>query len=171
MERTESASYRRSAHIPPQFILVMLGGGAIALGSWMPWMSYFAGLQPLRGVIGVNGRLLFAAGVVALIAGGVAAWNDERRVRTVARRASGILGVAVAAAAIWLLVGVGELTRIRASNAMLAPRPGFGLVVVLIGGCVLAAAASVRPTGSATNSLSQGRCCRDAPTGARSDPD
>lgn len=130
----------RRRTVPKAAVLAVVGGAAIALGSWLPWMSYFAGLQPLRGVIGLNGRVLFGAGVLALLGGIANTWSGETRVRRFARRATSLLGVVVAAAAVWLLIGVRELTRVHGSNAMFAPRPGVGLVVVLIGGCVLAAA-------------------------------
>ena len=107
-------------------------------------MSFYAGLVPLRGLIGLNGRLLLAAGVLGVVLGSAAIVTSELRVRRIAQRASGIMGLGVAAAAVWLLIGVHQLTRVHASNAMLVPRAGVGLFVVLIGGCVLAAAAALR---------------------------
>jgi hypothetical protein len=107
------------------------------LGSYLPWMSYFAGLVPLRGVTGLNGRLLLGAGIVGLLFGCGLAWNEAPAVRTYARRGAGLLGLVVAAASVWLLLGVWQLTRVHSSNAMLAPRPGAGLLVVLLGGCML----------------------------------
>lgn len=123
--------------------LAIAGGGAVALGSYLPWVSYFAGLVPLRGLIGRNGRLLLAAGILGFALGIVLAIVRTRRVRGLTRWATGTLGAAIDGAAIWLLIGVWELTRVRASNAMLAPRPGMGLVVVLVGGTILALAACV----------------------------
>jgi hypothetical protein len=128
---------------PAAPLLAWIGGGAVGVGAWLPWMSYFAGLVPLRGVIGLYGRLLLAAGVVGLMLGIAMAWSTRPRVRLVARRAAGVLGLAAATAAGWLLLGVWELTRVHRSNAMLAPRPGAGLLVVLLGGGVLMLAAWV----------------------------
>ena len=124
-------------------MLAITGGGAVALGSYLPWVSYFAGLVPLRGLIGRNGRLLLAAGILGFAFGVLLAIVRARRVRGLTRWATGALGAAIDIAAIWLLIGVWELTRVRASNAMLAPRPGMGLVVVLVGGTILALAACV----------------------------
>jgi hypothetical protein len=104
-------------------------------------MSYFAGLVQLRGWIGVNGRALLASGLVAVALGVALERLTSTRSRTVARWATGFLGVAIGAAAVWLLIGVRELTHVKASNAMLAPRPGSGLLVVLAGGAALLVAA------------------------------
>lgn len=135
---------RVGPHLPADSIvplLTMVGGGAIALGAWLPWMSYFAGLYPLRGVIGVNGRLLLTVGIGGVVGGGVLAFRRaswEPRTRRRAKRVIASLGVLVVIAAVWLLAGVRELTRIHASNSMLVPRPGIGLEVVLVGGLLLA---------------------------------
>lgn len=122
-------------------VLALAGAGAVALGSWLPWMSYFAGLVPLRGWIGINGRALLASGVVA---SGLAVTLQRvtgTRSRALTRWATGFLGFAIGAAAVWLLIGVRELTHVNASNAMLAPRAGIGLIVVLAGGAALLLAA------------------------------
>jgi hypothetical protein len=121
--------------------LAIVGGAAVVLGSLLPWMSYFAGLVPLRGVTGLNGRLLLGAGVLGVMLGCGLAWKEAVTLHAYLRRGAGFLGLAVAAASIWLLLGVWQLTRIHASNAMLAPRPGIGLIVVLLGGCALSLAA------------------------------
>lgn len=119
-------------------LLAVAGGGAVAVGAWLPWMSYFAGLIPLRGIIGINGRLLLGAGVVGVAVGISLARDRGRRSRRAARWGLSVLGIGVVAAAGWLLLGVRELTRIRMANSMLAPRPGVGLLVVLVGGALLA---------------------------------
>jgi hypothetical protein len=123
--------------------LAIVGGAAVVLGSYLPWMSYFAGLVPLRGVTGLYGRLLLGAGIVGLLFGCGLAWKRAPRVRTYSRRGAALLGLAVAAASAWLLLGVWELTRVSRTNAMLAPRPSAGLLVVLLGGCLLSLAAWV----------------------------
>jgi len=135
---------RRVRGVSLAAMLALAGGATVVVGTWLPWMSYFAGLVPLRGLIGLNGRLLLAAGTLAVVLGGAATWSGKPRVLQIARRANGLIGLGVAAAAVWLLIGVHQLTRVHMSNAMLVPRAGIGLVVVLIGGCVLAAAAALR---------------------------
>jgi hypothetical protein len=124
-------------------LLTIVGGGAISIGAWLPWMSYFAGLYPLRGVIGVNGRVLLAVGIAVVVGGLVLARQQHETVRgarsrRILKRSFAALGALVMVAASWLVVGVRELTRPHASNAMFAPRPGVGLFVVLAGGALLA---------------------------------
>src|SRR2546425_1835672 len=46
------------------------GGALLAIGAFLPWLTLYAGLHPLRGVIGLNGRVLAAGGAVCLVAGG-----------------------------------------------------------------------------------------------------
>jgi hypothetical protein len=122
-----------------------VGGAVIVLGSCLPWMSYFAGLVPLRGLIGLNGRLFLIAGVVSIALG----FPRSRAVvgtRGRWRMFTGFIGATVSAGAVWLLIGVWELTRTHGSNAMLAPKAGSGLWVVLFGGVLVAFAAAVPPT-------------------------
>jgi len=45
------------------------GGVLMAIGAFLPWLTLYAGLHPLRGVIGLNGRVLAAGGAVCLVAG------------------------------------------------------------------------------------------------------
>src|ERR1035437_3426471 len=127
---------------PMSAVASTAGGAAIALGSCLPWMYYFAGLIPLRGLIGLNGRLFFAAGAVSMTLGFLrsrAAMETRGRWQVFAA----LLGAMVSAGAVWLLIGVWELTRTDGSNAMLAPKAGSGLWVVLCGGVVVAFAAAV----------------------------
>lgn len=138
-----SAPVSASALAP---LLAAIGGSAVVVGSCLPWLSYFAGLVPLRGLTGINGRLMLVAGGVGLLTALGLAWRAAPRVRATARSAAGVLGLIVVAAAVWLLEGVRELTRVQASNAMLAPRPGIGLVIVLAGGALLLLSAIPTPS-------------------------
>jgi hypothetical protein len=151
-------------------LLTILGGGAISIGAWLPWMSYFAGLYPLRGVIGVNGRVLLAVGIAVVLSGLVLARQQFEamrgvRSRQLLKRSIAALGALVMVAASWLVAGVRELTRPHASNAMVAPRPGVGLFVVLAGGALLALV-SLLP-GPATNSCSVNHRSRRVTAGAQ----
>jgi hypothetical protein len=132
---------RAAPRFPP--LLAAVGGAAIAAGACLPWMSYFAGLFPLRGLMGVNGRLMVLAGVIGLLTAAALTRRPASRARFVGRWAAGVLGCIVVIAAAWLLEGVRQLTRVHASNAMLAPRAGPGLVVVLVGGAMLLLAGAI----------------------------
>jgi TRAP-type C4-dicarboxylate transport system permease small subunit len=146
-------SWRRTQSVSSTLALV--GGAAVVVGSWLPWMSFFAGLRPLSGLIGLNGRLLLVAGVAGICLGVARLPRHERKLL---RWISVALGAAVSAAAGWLLAGVWQLTHQSGSGAMLVPRAGPGLVVVLLGGAMLVAAGAM-PRG-ARQALTRG----EAPT-------
>jgi len=124
-------------------LLIVLGGLAISIGASLPWMYYFAGLVPLRGVIGLNGRLLLAAGAACVALGVVLGRGARLGLHIVLRRVTAALGIVITCVAVWLLIGVWELARARDESAMLALRPGPGLFVVGLGGVLLALAACI----------------------------
>jgi hypothetical protein len=122
-------------------LLVVVGGIIVCVGSWLPWMSYFAGLVPLRGVIGLNGRLVAGAGLAAIVLGTLLMVMPHRVRSGAVACVIGLIGIAVTCGGLWLSAQVGELTHSRPGNAMLAPRPGAGLLVVMTGGLFLIVAA------------------------------
>ena len=124
-------------------LLIVLAGLAIGIGASLPWMYYFAGLVPLRGVIGLNGRLLLAAGVLCVALGVMLGRGTWLGLHIVRRRVTAVLGIVITCVAVWLLIGVGELARARGESAMLALRPGPGLFVVGLGGLLLALSACI----------------------------
>ncbi len=140
----------------------VLGGLGVSIGACLPWMSLYAGLVSLRGVIGLNGRLLLAAGVLGVALGVVLARDNPRGNRVVFRRLAAGLGIGVTGAAIWLLIGVWQLSQGRGTSAMLVPRAGPGLFVVTLGGVLLVLAACVTEH---RNGIDGGR----PPTAANSD--
>jgi len=126
---------RRPPSIRTERIVAMTaitGGGLLIAGAFLPWLSLYAGLHPLRGVIGLNGRLIAAGGVVCLGSGAVEWWHPT----IVARRISFALGVALTAFAGWLLVQ--QAVVYRELSPMLVPRPGLGLFVALAGSLLAA---------------------------------
>src|SRR5436309_15865396 len=50
-------------------LAAVVGGVLMAIGAFLPWLTLYAGLHPLRGVIGLNGRILVAGGALCLVAG------------------------------------------------------------------------------------------------------
>ena len=119
-------------------IVIVLSGLGIGIGATLPWMYYFAGLVPLRGVIGLNGRLLLAAGALCVVLGVVLGRGMLLGAPKVLRSVTAMLGVGIAGVAVWLLIGVREMARARGQSAMLALRPGPGLFVIGLGGVLLA---------------------------------
>jgi hypothetical protein len=124
-------------------LLIVLAGLAIGTGALLPWMYYFAGLIPLRGVIGLNGRLLLATGGLCVALGIVLGRGTRPGLHIVLRRVTAVMGIVITCVAVWLVIGVGELARARGESAMLALRPGPGLFVVGLGGLLLALTALI----------------------------
>ena len=114
----------------------VVGGALIATGAFLPWLSLFAGLHPLRGVIGLNGRLL-AAGAVCVVAG-VRCWQRPARGL---QRAVAVLGWVLIPFATYLAVQLLDSYRELRANPMLVPRLGPGLFLALLGSLVAAATA------------------------------
>jgi len=115
----------------------VVGGALIATGAFLPWLSLFAGLHPLRGVIGLNGRLLAAAGAVCVVAG-VRCWQRPARGL---QRAVGVLGWVLIPFATYLAVQLLDSYRELRANPMLVPRLGPGLFLALLGSLLAAATA------------------------------
>jgi hypothetical protein len=114
-------------------------GVLIATGAFLPWLSLFAGLHPLRGVIGLNGRLLAAGGVVCLVAG-VCYW---RRPTPGLRRAVAVVGLVLAGFSIWLTAQLLLTYRELRANPMLVPQLGPGLFLALAGSMLAGATAAL----------------------------
>lgn len=113
------------------------GGALIAAGAWLPWISLYGGLYPLRGIVGPYGRVLLGVGLLAALAGGVLLR---------APRATGMVMVCVATVTagcvLWLLFrrlpqGMTALAR----HPFLVARPGSGLWVMAAGSALLLASA------------------------------
>lgn len=112
-----------------------LGGGALTCaGAMLPWLTFFAGLQSYSGLVGLYGRLVLGAGVLATI-GGVA--MITRRDRWLRITVAGF-GVMLMLFVGWLLVGLRATTGGLQHQAMLMARPGPGLFVALAGAILIA---------------------------------
>jgi hypothetical protein len=124
---------------------VMAGGLLVMLGAWLPWLTMFAGLQRYAGVIGFNGRLLFASGVIAFVGGLYSWWRSGSEL---VWGGVTILGLAITGFAGWLLLGLYQMVQ-HGLDAMLIARPGPGLFVVLLGALLITAAPlSLRRSGA-----------------------
>lgn len=122
-------------------VVAACGGLVIAAGAFLPWLSLYAGLHPMRGVVGLYGRLVAAAGVVCLVAGVRHLLRPSSRLR----RAVTVLSWGVAAFAAWLTGQLFITYHQLQANPMLIPRLGPGLFVVLVGSLVVGITASVAP--------------------------
>ena len=126
---------RQATHIFKQTKMAWLsisGGMLIVLGSWLPWFSLFAGLQPYHGVDVVNGRLLLGGGVFSITAG-VWLWRHSG-VRL--RWSIGLWGFLLLAFAAWSLLQLLFIYRQLDTDPLMVVGLGPGLFVV-IGGASL----------------------------------
>jgi hypothetical protein len=116
------------------------------IGSLLPWLTFFAGLQRYGGTIGIYGRLIFGAGTLA-VAAGIA----ELRVRLPwLRWTTEVVGGVLCAFTLWLLVGLRQIVS-DPSTVMLVPAPGPGLFVILAGGAILAIVPALDSRGATTS--------------------
>ena len=145
------ARARRLPNEERRFALAAVaGGGLMAIGAFLPWLTLYAGLHPLRGVIGLNGRFLAAGGAVCLVAG-VRGWV---RPAPVVRWVVALVGGALAGFGVWLIVQLLITYHHLRANPMLVPRLGPGLFIAVAGALVAGATAARtlgrRPNASAT---------------------
>jgi hypothetical protein len=105
-------------------------------GATLPWLTLYAGLHPLRGTTGLYGWIAFGAGALACAAGVAASRSHARWLGAWLRRGRLLLGGGVLAFAVWLVFGLVAILH-RPAAAMLAPRPGPGLFLVLAGAALI----------------------------------
>lgn len=118
-------------------LTVLLGGALVCVGTMLPWMTFFAGLQSLSGLVGLYGRMLFASGALAVLSGAAMLQRRDRWLLP----ATAALGVIQTIFIVWLLVGLRSTLRQLDMHAMLLARPGPGLFVALVGALLLCASA------------------------------
>src|SRR5437764_10087408 len=138
-------------------LAAVVGGVLMAIGAFLPWLTLYAGLHPLRGVIGLNGRFLVAGGALCLVAG-VRGWlRPTPGVRWVVA----LLGGAFAGFGVWLIVQLLITYHHLRANPMLVPRLGPALFIAVAGataaGTTPARALGRRGTPHATHSTSMSR--------------
>ena len=112
------------------------GGALLALGAWLPWLTLYGGLHPLRGTMGAYGQAMFALGIGA-VAGAVLLLRRPRRGGLL------LLFAATGAAAFlgWLLErGLPAQLALMRENPFLVAGAGPGPRVALAGALLLMAA-------------------------------
>lgn len=114
---------------------LVAGGVLVMIGAVLPWLTLFAGLQEYSGMIGLYGRITFAVGLVACIAGAIA----PRKLQPLLLPASAATGIALLAFGVWLYEGVLQIVQ-RPDSLMLVARSGPGLFVMIAGGVLLVSA-------------------------------
>jgi hypothetical protein len=115
-------------------------GALIVCGAFLPWLSLFAGLHPLRGVVGLYGRLVAAGGMGCAFAG-VAYW---RRPAAGLRWALAVLAWVLAGSTTWLTVQLFLTYHNLHANPMVVPQLGPGLFLALAGSLMVGATLGLR---------------------------
>jgi hypothetical protein len=134
MPRTRTQAWASS-------LAAMVGGAALTIGARLPWLSFYAGLQPMRGTRGWNGQAFFACGIALVAAGLVLAIRPDRRIRITV----GTLGTACAVYASYLLVRLQmAVTHIASHDPMMFAKRGPGLFLILAGGLIATLALAAR---------------------------
>lgn len=110
----------------------LAGGVLAAAGALLPWFTFFANLQSMRGISGLYGWLVLAAGVASAGLAGWFVWRGAPR----ALRASGAIGLGLLAFTLWLLPRQFATRDRLLTNPMLVPEMGPGIFVA-IGGALL----------------------------------
>jgi hypothetical protein len=113
---------------------LLAGGLASMVGATLPWITLLGGLHPLRGVIGMNGKLLFAAGALSAVLGVVAL---AKPLSNAVLSASGFGGAAMTVATAWFITGAQSIQGEFARNPMTLAQMGTGLFVAAAGGIIV----------------------------------
>ncbi len=121
-------------------------GAVIIAGAFLPWVEIFAGLMPLSGVRGTNGRILAAAGAVIVCAGLYQLVRGGQR----ARWTAGLAGFAALAFSGYLLIQLTRSMRVLGGDSMVAARGGPGLWVAAAGSLAAFATLFLPPSTQAT---------------------
>ena len=127
-------------------LTAVAAGALIITGALLPWVEAFAGLLPISGIRGSNGRELAATGAVVVAAGIWQLASGGQAVRWLA----GLAGFAAAGFSGYLLIQLVRTVRDLGGDSMVIARPGPGLPVVLAGALAAFATLLFPPSAQAT---------------------
>ena len=112
------------------------GGALLALGAWLPWITLYGGLHPMRGTMGLYGQAIFAAGIAAVAGAGILGRRPHQGGLLLLLAATG-----AAAFLGWLLErGLPAQLALMRENPFLVAGAGPGPRVALAGALLLMAA-------------------------------
>src|SRR3984957_4267328 len=106
-------------------LTTLAAGAAVITGAFLPWVEAFAGLIPIPGVRGENGKLLAVAGAV-IVAAGLAQLVTGAHA---ARWLGGLTGFAASAFSGYLLIRLTTTMHGLGGDSMAAARGGPGPAV------------------------------------------
>ena len=113
----------------------LVGAMLVAAGVTLPWLSLFAGLQPVSAVGSPNGKILFVGAAVVGVLGLLVIARDTRW----ARRGLTIAGVVLTAFSAYLVVGLITTYREVSVDPLVVAQLGPGLAVVGVGALLVLA--------------------------------
>lgn len=133
------------------------GGALVLIGSLLPWISLYAGLQTIAGTDGLNGRILAGLGAAAALLAATHLVRGDQATRWLL----GIAGFAILALGGWLGIQLLQTGTVLAADPLLVSRLEPGLAVSLVGGSLLLATLFV-PTRSLVAAEAPERRARSA---------
>jgi hypothetical protein len=113
--------------------VALVGGSLMIGGALLPWLSVYAGLDTLRGIDGINGRVLVGVGVVAVVLALLYAWRPSARLRL----ALGLAGFSASGFAAWVVAQLVGSYQQLGGDPLVLPSLGAGAFVSLAGGLCL----------------------------------
>ncbi|MEO6294538.1 MAG: hypothetical protein ABIP01_00865 [Candidatus Limnocylindria bacterium] len=117
----------------------LIGAMLVAAGVTLPWLSFFAGLQPVTAVGSPNGTLLFLGAAVVGVLGLLVIARGTRW----ARRGLTIAGIVLTGFSAYLVVGLITTYREVSVDPLVVAQLGPGLAVVGVGALLVLATSFV----------------------------
>ncbi len=113
--------------------LGMTGGALLILGSLLPWLSLYAGVDSISGIAGTNGRVLLGAGILSAALGILYAVRPSKQLQY----GLATFGFGISAFAAWVLSQlIGSYQQLQADPFVIASL-GAGAFIALGGGLVV----------------------------------
>lgn len=112
--------------------LALVSAAMLAAGAALPWLSFFAGLQPRSALGTTNGTVLLAAVAIGVLLG----LATLRSPSSWPRRGLALLGIGLTAFSAYLVVGFVAVYRELSADPLLVVEVGPGLVLVVAGSLI-----------------------------------
>lgn len=135
MDRSSSRPLPRPSARTLAGAMGLIGAALVAVGVTLPWLSFFAGLQPVTALGTPNGMLLFAGAAVVVALALVVVARGSR----LARRGLTIAGIVLTAFSAYLVVGLISIYRDVSADPLVVAQLGPGLAVVGVGALLVLA--------------------------------
>lgn len=110
-------------------LFTLIGGTSVIAGSFLPWISFFGGLNSYSGVTGLYGKIFVVGGVLSITAAILFYLHPRKSLRWLI----GLLGFMLLGFAGFVLIGLVRTFQQLASDPLMIARVGPGLFLILIG--------------------------------------